>query len=285
VADIITMAVREAFTPAIAKKFGQYEDYPPEFEHWAERKGLSKDWSMRYWAAHWSLPSAQQGFEMLHRGAINFGELDMLLRALDVMPFWRDKLTHIAYRRLTRVDIRRMYKAGVLTRAEVYESYSQHGYTDKNARRMTDFTVQWAAPKEASITRSDILNAYKRRMIDRAEASKLLEDMGEEYFHREFMLTAVDYKKALELTEAKISGIRNLYKKRVYDQNKTSDELLKLDLPAEEVNVLMEQWYFEVAAEEPRLWTTAQILSFIKAELITQERGVTELSALGYDSE
>ncbi|GAI03031.1 unnamed protein product, partial [marine sediment metagenome] len=91
VADIITMAVREAFTPAIAKKFGQYEDYPPEFEHWAERKGLSKDWSMRYWAAHWSLPSAQQGFEMLHRGAINFGELDMLLRALDVMPFWRDK--------------------------------------------------------------------------------------------------------------------------------------------------------------------------------------------------
>ncbi len=31
VADIITMAVREAFTPAIASKFGQYEDYPQEF--------------------------------------------------------------------------------------------------------------------------------------------------------------------------------------------------------------------------------------------------------------
>ncbi|GAH31003.1 unnamed protein product, partial [marine sediment metagenome] len=72
VADIITMAVREAFTPAIAKKFGQYEDYPPEFEHWAERKGLSKDWSMRYWAAHWSLPSPSQGFEMLHRGVCLF---------------------------------------------------------------------------------------------------------------------------------------------------------------------------------------------------------------------
>ncbi|GAH54249.1 unnamed protein product, partial [marine sediment metagenome] len=92
VADIITMAVREAFTPDIAKRFGQYEDYPPDFEHWTLRKGLSKEWSMRYWAAHWSLPSAQQGFEMLHRGAINPTELNMLLRALDVMPFWRDKL-------------------------------------------------------------------------------------------------------------------------------------------------------------------------------------------------
>jgi len=285
VADIITMAVREAFTPAIAARFGQYEDYPPDFEYWAMRKGLSPEWAKRYWASHWSLPSPQQGFEMLHRGAINQDELNMLLRALDVMPFWRDKLTRIAYRRLTRVDIRRMYKIGVITRAEVYESYLEHGYTEKNAKRMTEFTVQWAAPKEASITRSDILTAYKGRMIDRAEASQLLENMGEEYFHREFMLTAVDYKKELEVTESKISGIRNLYKRRVYDIDKTRDELLKLDLPAEEVNVLMEQWYFEVAAEVPRRWTTAQVLSFIKAELITKERGIEELTALGYDAE
>ncbi|GAH43171.1 unnamed protein product, partial [marine sediment metagenome] len=170
VADIITMAVREAFTPSIAAKFGQYEDYPPDLEKFAEMKGLTPEWSKRYWAAHWSLPSAGQGFDMLHRGIINTGELDMLLRALDVMPFWRAKLTGIAYRKLTRVDVRRMYKAGVLTQAEVYEAYLHHGYNPVNAKRMTDFTVQWAAPKEASITRSDILTAYKSRMINRAEA-------------------------------------------------------------------------------------------------------------------
>jgi len=285
VADIITMAVREAFTPEIAERFGQYEDYPKDLEMWAEKKGLSREWSERYWAAHWSLPSSLQGFEMLHRGVINISELNMLLRALDVMPFWRDKLTQIAYRRLTRVDIRRMYKAGVLTKAEVYESYLQHGYTEQNATRMTEFTVQWAMPKEASITRSDILTAYKSRMIDRAEASTLLEDMGEEYFHREFMLTAVDYKKGLELTENRIKGIRNLYKRRVYDENKTIDELSKLDLPAEEITNLMEQWYYEIKAEVPRLWTTAQVLSFIKANLITTERGIAELTAIGYDTE
>ncbi|GAH65944.1 unnamed protein product, partial [marine sediment metagenome] len=131
----------------------------------------------------------------------------------------------------------------------------------------------------------DILTAYKNRMIDRAEASGLLENMGEEYFHREFMLTAVDYKKGLERTENRIKGIRNLYKRRVYDENKTRDELLKLDLPANEVNDLMEQWYYEVKAEVPRVWTTAQTLSFIKAELITKERGITELKTIGYDDE
>lgn len=285
VADIITMAVREAFTPAIAERFGQYEDFPPDFEKYAAMKGLSKEWAERYWASHWSLPSPQQGYEMLHRGIINSQELFMLMKALDIMPFWRDKLMEMSYRRLTRVDVRRMYKAGVLNEKEVYENYLQHGYTPENARKMTEFTVQWATPEHASITRSDILTAYKNRMILRKEAAELLMAMGETYFHYEFMLNAVDYKKGLEVTENKIKGIRNLYKTRVYDKNKTTDELLKLDLPTEEVDDLMQLWYYEVKAEPQKLWTTAQTLSFLKAEIITQDRGITELQALGYDDE
>ncbi len=285
VADIITMAVREAFTPAIAEKFGQYQDFPPELEMWAGKKGLSPEWSKRYWAAHWSLPSPQQGFEMLHRGAIGVKELDMLLRALDVMPFWREKLTKIAYRRVTRVDIRRMYKAGVINVKDVYDSNRELGYTHRDATRMTDFTVQWALPKHASITRADILTAYKNRMISRAEASGLLEDMGEAYFHREFMLKAVDYKRGLELTELQIKGINNLYKTRTYDQNKARAELLKLDLPSDEVDSLMEQWFYEVKAEPLRLWTTSQVIGFIRDKVITRERGRTELVNIGYDDE
>lgn len=285
VADIITMAVREAFTPDVAARFGQYENFPPDFEKYAAMRGLSKEWAERYWAAHWSLPSPQQGFEMLHRGIVNSSELFMLMKALDIMPFWREKLMQMSYRRLTRVDVRRMYKAGVLSEKEVYEAYLQHGYTPENARRMTDFTVQWATPQHASITRSDILTAYKRRMITRKEAAELLMDMGETYFHYEFMLKAVDYKKDLELTDNKIKGIRNLYKTRVYDKNKTTDELLKLDLPTDEVDDLMQLWYYEVKAEPQKLWTTAQTLSFAKAGFITQLRAVDELKAIGYDDE
>ncbi|GAJ02030.1 unnamed protein product, partial [marine sediment metagenome] len=123
VADIITMAVREAFTPSIAARFGQYQDLPPDFVEWAGKKGLSKEWAERYWAAHWSLPSPQQGFEMLHRGVIGMDDLNMLMRALDIMPFWRDKLVEIAYRPLSRVDVRRMFKLGVLDVSGVRKAY------------------------------------------------------------------------------------------------------------------------------------------------------------------
>lgn len=142
IADIITMAVREAFTPEIAQRFGQYEGLPSEFVAWAQKKGLSREWAERYWAAHWSLPSPQQGFEMLHRGVINRDELHLLLRALDIMPFWRERLIEISYNPLTRVDIRRMHLLGILTEPEVFQAYKDIGYNDLNAKRLTAFTVK-----------------------------------------------------------------------------------------------------------------------------------------------
>lgn len=285
VGDIITMAVREAFTPEIAARFGQYEDFPKPFAEWAAKKGLSNEWAERYWASHWTLPSATQGFEMLHRGAIRVDELNMLLRALDIMPFWRDKLTRIAYRRLSRVDIRRMYRLGVLSEEDVYAAYLELGYNERDAKRMTDFTVKQTLETLSKFTSRDVVSAYVKRMIDATEARSLLGLLGVKSRDMSFILSTADYKRSWELTENRISGIRNLYKRRVYDLNKTESELLKLDLPAEQVAVLMEQWYYEIKEEVPRHWTTAQVLGFAKEGLITRGRAEEELYAIGYDKE
>ena len=285
VADIITMAVREAFSPDIAARFGQYEDYPPEFEEWAAKKGLTKDWSQRYWAAHWSLPSATQGFEMLHRGVIDKGELHLLLRALDIMPFWREKLTNIAFRRLSRVDIRRMYRVGVMTEQEVYEAYLELGYNERDSKRMTDFTIKQVLATQSKFTTTDIISAFTKYMITESEARSLLIDIGVRSENISFIIKTAEYKRGWKLTDERISAIRNLYKKGVYDDGKARAELLRLDLPAQRVDVLMEQWYIDEKDKPQRYWSTAQTLSFIKAELITKERGIVELSRLGFDSE
>ena len=285
VADIITMAVREAFTPAIAAKFGQYQDFPEPLELWAGKKGLSPEWAKRYWAAHWSLPSPNQGFEMLHRGLITQPELDMLLRALDVMPFWREKMTGIAYRRLTRVDIRRMYRVGVLTEKEVLDAYTELGYNERDANRMADFTVKQVLATQSKFTARDVIAAYTKDMISSSEARSLLKEVGVRDENLSFILSTAEYKKEWELTEQRISAIRNLYKKQVYESDKARSELLRLDLPSNRVDTLMEQWYIDEKDKPVRRWTTAQTLNFIKDKLISPERGRTELIAMGYDAE
>jgi len=285
IADIITMAVREAFTPAIATKFGQYEDFPKDLEVWGAKKGLSAEWTQRYWAAHWSLPSPQQGFEMLHRGIITQAELDMLLRALDVMPFWRSKLVSMAYKRLTRVDIRRMYNVGVLTESQVYEAYLELGYNERDARRMSDFTVKQVLATQSKFTAANVITAYSNYIINRSEAASLLKEVGVRSENISFVLSSAEYKREWELTESRIAAIKNLYKKQVYTPDKARGELLRLDMPSQRVDILMEQWYIDEKDKEPRYWTTAQTLSFIKAGLISPERGRTELQNIGYDTE
>ncbi|MBA7647135.1 hypothetical protein ES703_54905 [subsurface metagenome] len=285
VADIISMAVREAFTPSIAARFGQYEDFPTDFGKYAAQQGLSLDWARRYWAAHWGLPSPQQGFEMLHRGVIGVGDLEMLMKAQDIMPFWRDKMTAIAYRTLTRVDVRRMYELGVLDRRGVYESYQDAGYSDENAERMTDFTEAYIREKQTHSAQEDIIKAFSQRMIDRSEASSLLTRIGLAYKLSDYLLDDIEYKREWDRIDAQIKGIRNLYKKGQYDLNTTTAELSKLDLPANTITLLMEQWWYEIKAIEVKTWSKAETIRFMKSGVISKERGEVELYNMGYDKE
>jgi len=285
VADIITMAVREAFSPAIAAKFGQYEDFPPDFAEYAAMKGLDEEWAKRYWAAHWSLPSPQQGFQMLHRGVIDNNELNMLMRAQDIMPFWRDKLMQIAYRPLTRVDVRRMYKEAVLDEGEVYESYLDQGYSDKNAERMADFTIKQTLSSLSKFTTSDIIKAFANRMISAGDAKSLMRTIGVRAEDANYIISTAEYKRKWSFTDQQIGGIRNLYKKKQLDENEARSRLAGLNLPSDQIEVLMQQWYYDVKDEPVVTWTTAQTLGFVRKGLISRDRAKRELYLNGYDEE
>jgi len=117
--DMIRFAVREVFTPAIVEKYKMDEDFPKEFVAWFEKVGGTEEMAKFFWRAHWELPSVTQGYEMLHRGIINMDDLKTLMRTLDINPFWRDKLIEISYLPFTRVDVRRMFRFGVLDYEEV----------------------------------------------------------------------------------------------------------------------------------------------------------------------
>ncbi|KKK48871.1 hypothetical protein LCGC14_3140760, partial [marine sediment metagenome] len=178
------MAVREVFSPEVRERFGQDEDFPEEFAKFAAQQGISDEWARNYWAAHWALPSPAQGFEMLHRKVIEPEDLDVLLRALDVMPFWRDKLVSIAFSPLTRVDLRRMHALGLLTDAQLQTRYEALGFNAADAALMVAFTLAFNAsdgdlPDELEgLTRSSILGLFDDGILERDDAIALLLGMG-----------------------------------------------------------------------------------------------------------
>jgi len=285
VSDLITMAVREAFSPQIAGAFGQYEDYPTDLTKYAAMNGLSEEWSRRYWAAHWNLPSPQQGFEMLHRGVIDEAQMNLLLRALDVMPFWRDKLMQISYNPLTRVDVRRMYSLGVLSESEVREAYQNAGYTRENADRLREFTVRQTSASQSGMSAGKIVTAYKNGFTNRQDAYNAISRLGIRPQTVSDIMESADTQLEWQRKKDGIASIKNRYKQEIINEGQARVELSSLRIDSTKIDNLINQWVADGEKEHGTLLSKTDVLTLTKKGLITQQRAKQELTLLGYTSE
>jgi len=283
--DLITMAVREAFTPDIASRFGQYEGLPTAYVEAAEKKGLTKEWAERYWAAHWTLPSVQQGFSMLHRGIIGQPDLNLLMRALDIMPYWRDKLMQLSFKPLTRVDVRRMHLLGTLDEGGVKRAYLDVGYNQHNAGLMTDFTVRYNRRSLAGFTQRDAVTAYINRYIEASQTTSVLREIGTKASEIPNIMRLASLKRDWNGKEDSIRGIRNQYTKGRLDYQQTRSSLSQLGLAGDYIATLLAQWEPSTEAERVATFTNAQTLKLLTMKLIDEQRAREELTLLGYDSE
>jgi len=245
---------------------------PTSFAENAAKIGLSDEWSRNYWAAHWTLPSIMQGFTMMHRRVISQADLQMLLKAQDIMPFWRDKLVDISFNPLTRVDVRRMHDTGVLNRRQVFDAYLDVGFNQENAERMTEFTIRYNADdiegsggKLKELTRSVIQSAYKKGVISHVDALARLQELGYGIPDSQLLLDLLDYEEQLDLLpdeKKQITARLNTLTIKAY----TSRAISKI----EATDTLRDSGYTGVEIEA--LLTTADLehdLDF-KAELISQ---------------
>jgi hypothetical protein len=285
VGDMITMAVREAFTPDIAARFGQYDDYPADLTKFAAMNGISEEWTKRYWAAHWTLPSPQQGFAMFQRGIVTREELNLLLRALDIMPFWREKLTQLAYNPLTRVDVRRMYALGVLSEEEVEKAYKDAGYSDENARRLRAFVVKDTIRSQSGMSVSKIVTAYKNGLTDRNSAFATVSNLGVRPQNVSDILEAAEKQLQWQQTKDAIAAIGNQYKEEILTEQHARDALVGLRLSGDKVNNLIARWKKDGIEAHATLWTKADVVSMLKKKLITEGRASQELGLLGFNAE
>lgn len=290
VSDLITMSVREVFSPDIAERFGQFQDFPEQFSQFAAQQGISEEWARNYWAAHWALPSVQMGFEMLHRKVIRQEELELLLRAQDVMPFWRDKLIAISYTPLTRVDVRRMHKMGVLDDVAVKKAYQDIGYDDTNAELLLQFTKELNRPEEGAtpeqldeLTRSAITNLYGAGTLGRNDAFELLQAIGVGSAAAVIFLDMVDLRNEAEQRNAQTQLVLDQAKAGIIRFSEAEDRLNRLGLEPLEVQRALTKLQ---AAQDAtvKLPSPQQLDDLLRADLIPRALYLDTMLRLGYSA-
>lgn len=296
--DVIAFAVREVYSPTIAEAFGQYEGVEEVLdvaEDDITATGMTRETFKKYWAAHWRLPSVGQGYEMLHRDVIDEDTLDHLMIALDIMPFWRDKLRAISFAPYTRVDVRRMHKLGIIDEAGLVRAYMDLGYDEARAEGMAEFTVLYnldpeereqteedqEKKRQKEATRAAVVKAFQTNIITEIEARGHLESLEYTDAAIELYLANAAFSVQEDITDDRLRTVHEAFVRRIYDYTTTVAKLGELNLPGAQVETLLELWTIEKDAKTSRP-SKAELFKMHSAKVITTEILKTELEGHGY---
>lgn len=281
--DLVRFAVREAYTPEIVQRFRLDEDLPARFVTEAARLGIDPELARLYWRAHWDLPSPTQGFEMFHRAIIDRATLQLLLRALDVMPFWRDRLIELAYRVPGRIDLRRMFRFDVIDRGRLVRGYLDLGYSPEVAAELARFAQREKLEPERDLTKSELVGLYEESALERAPAVEALRGLGYDEREAGLILGLADARRARRLRAQLIRVVRGRYLRRALEEDEARRRLTAAGVPAPEQEQNLELWRLEREQEEPesvRHVSEAQMRAAWRRGQVSESRYRAHLQAL-----
>jgi len=286
--EVMRWAAREVFEPELREKYRLDENLPPDFLDWAAKVGITGEVARNFWAAHWELPAYNAVVEMWHRGVIGEDDVDSFFTQLDMNPYWRDKLKEVSYTPLTRVDVRRMYKLGVLSDEEVYQAYLDIHYSPENALRMLEFTKKYYPAEDTSdnrevreLTKSEILGAYEKRIIKADDTLAGLKSIDYDENTAMFLMAVRDYKvKEKELKET-LDYIKDAYRYGIITDYDMIDQLGKLNLSGEEQDLYVEEFRRAKSLKVVRP-SKSDFKRWFKRDIISETDYRAELENEGY---
>ena len=314
VQDTIQFAVREAYRDDIADKFGYDDDFPTDdriatiegmsvSEHenlegsdrliaQALQIGLDPALLKRFWRSHWQLPSITAGLEMFHRlrpefnpnNPVDFETIKELLKIQDIAPFWQDRILETSFNLPTRVDVRRMYVAGLLTQQEVFDLYQQRGYSPEWAEKLTQLADSDKLDSGRDLSRSMIEKAYEEGIIKRENAVSLLIEMRYDENEAEIIVDLIDRDLANNKLRDKLKLLKAQFIRGIIDEALYKSSLDDLNILSERRDLIILASKSERLTKQ-KLATKEDLKAFFKKQIFTKPEVKAELLKLGYNEE
>jgi len=301
--DMTRFADFGSFDPDIIAAWRDYYDAPGWITEPFRLLGVTNegelDWANKYWFSHWVQPGRFELGEMHRRGLLGGrplgatrpetekerAEADEIVRKAYLTQgysgFWQTRLLDLVSENLTRVDVRRMHKIGVIDDEQLSDAYHRLGYYGANNEHMVAFTKQYNATADRDLTATEILKAYQRKTIDRDTALELLREIGYGEDEADFKLIAEDAgtsEAERTLSEAKL---KTLYLAGIMPKVEATGELQAKGYDAQEIAYLFTLWDLDsvVAA---RLPTRSELSHFLAEGILSEGEFTSWMTRIGY---
>ena len=301
-ADIVRFMVRDADDSTVATKYGTdagfISKYGDRLKSWARAQGMTDEVMQYYWRSHWEIPSNTQLYEMLHRlrpdrrvNPIAQGltttikDVEEALQVNDVLPFWAKRLVEISYHPLTRTDAQRAFMIDAVGLDELYDSFRDLGYDSNNAERLVKFNIELKKQRQTRLGAGEkaakVLRFYLKYVISEKETFDRLIAGG---LSKQAATDAIKIASRQRQNESQlecVKGIRGRFRKFIIDDVDAKQELIKVGLPMEGIEQLVNQWKCERSYKQKEL-TAAELCDAWKKLMISDEEYFIRMKRLGY---
>lgn len=147
--DLIRMVVREAFVPEMVI------EAPEEFTAHMRYHGFAKEWSDRYWTAHFVPIALTQAYANLYRGYWTEEQFKHALLIADIHPQWWDDIYNVAYRPMGRYELRFAWEQGLVDSEKLVEAFMAMGLSPDDAVIAAQAQVGYALNAERNAVISE----------------------------------------------------------------------------------------------------------------------------------
>jgi len=303
VSDIIRFSVRDVYSPETIKKYGMDMELPEKYLEEAELMGLDRENAIKYWRAHWTLPSASLGAEMLYRlnrfhdkeylskyvelgldpSKLEFNVEDYkdLIRRLDIEPYYRDRIVATLFNPLTRVDLRRLYEAGLIDEKYVYNVYLDLGYAPKDAELLTKFAWWLKYEDTRKLSLSYIKKLYANGQFDSETAKKYLVEYGYSESDAELLISLWDIENTYNELEERVNLLVTRYLIGELSLEQLQAELDKLNVSSQYRDKVLSYALNKIKSKR-RYFSPETYAKMYKKKLITRDQFKQILISLGY---
>jgi hypothetical protein len=200
----------------------------------------------------------------------------------DVKTKWTDMLQKLAVYVPPPRAIGTLIEHGVITEETGEGYYTASGVPEELAKAYVEMAVQQSTIQDKLLGKGEIITAYYDRLINNAQATELLGELGYNGTVAATVLGIADFRREIQAINSVVRRVGTLYENFKISATNAKTSLTSAGLDAGQADSLLQTW--EILRIAPiRVPTTEEIALAVKYGTLTSDEALLALFDLGYD--
>jgi hypothetical protein len=290
--DLIRFMVRDTFDDSVVKSLKLDDEFPKKWigqaPIWGKYQGVDDEVAKQYWMAHWQIPSSGQLYDIYHRNRVehppdedpfDIDKLEETLKINDNLPSLIPYLIQASEHLLTRVDIRRAFRLGVIEEPEVEDNYKMRGYSDKNAATM----VQYAqSDKDEFLLGRREVKLFRDGLLSEAEFRNFMAKYKPAPDALNYIVEITNKERKAPIIKRCLKSLEKQYLDRDLDDDALQVKLDELKVPKAVQDNFKEELECLIVSEDKKL-TANQLCALYGGGQLNGPQLLDRLEELGYE--